>query len=278
VDKTNIRYLSDDELWKTVERLADSAREAAIDLAEALSELDRRGLPERSPYASLHAYCTQKLLMTDASAYRYIRAARALRLFPPLGPALRNGRISFEAIVVLHPFLKDPDASDLVADALGKSIGEIERLVAPRRTEEPRKDVVRLIAAAPAKRPSPAESDAMPAAPPIDAQRTEFSLIPNESPAAAPPSRAYESREELYASVPPASPVSPSVPARHHVRIGFTADESFAQLLEEVQAAMRHKYPDGRLEGIFRDALKALLKKNRPWATPKPAPRGAATA
>ena len=50
------------------------------------------------------------------------------------------------------------------------------------------------------------------------------------------------------------------------VRIAFTADAEFHGLLLETQAAMRHKYPDGRLDGVFRDALRALLRKIRPWA------------
>ena len=64
----------------------------------------------------------------------------------------------------------------------------------------------------------------------------------------------------------------PSKPDRHAVRIGFTADEAFFNLLKEAQAAMRHKYPDGRLDGVFRDALEALLRKKRPWAFPRPKP------
>jgi len=51
------------------------------------------------------------------------------------------------------------------------------------------------------------------------------------------------------------------------VRIAFTADARFFKLLKEAQAAMRHKYPNGRLDGVFRDALEALLRKKRPWAS-----------
>lgn len=261
MNNEDIRTLSDDELWKATERLAGDARAAACDLIEALAELDRRRLLEQSAYASLHAYCVHKLLMSDASAYRYIRAARALAGFPPIGPALRDGRLSVEAIAILHPYLKDPDASELVASALGKSVSEIEALVSPRRTEEPRKDLIRLIASAPAA-PRPAAAEPEPLILPA---------IPEPAPVTD--GRRYESRADIYASIPAALP--PPASARHDARIAFTADESFVQLLREVQAALRHKYPDGRLEGIFRDALKALLNKNRPWAIPKRPARAA---
>lgn len=254
MDTVDIRALTDDELWARTEELAKHARDVTADLVDALAELDRRRLAERSVYASLHSYCVNKLLMTDGVAYRHIRAARSIRRFPPIGPALRSGRLTLEAIAMLHPHLEDADADALVAASLGKSVTEVEALVAPRRTQEPRRDVIRRIAVAPTAAETP------------DAMNRIAAVTPADD---APSPVRYESRAELYASIPEASPVAPKAPARHAVRVAFTADESFDQLLKEVQAAMRHKYPDGSLEGIFRDALRALLKKNRPWAFPK---------
>ena len=258
MDSVDIKKLTDEELWTYTESLALGAREATADLVDALAELDSRKLPKESVYASLHEYCVHKLLMTDGCAYRYIRAARAVAKFPPIGPALRNGRLNLHVIALIHPFLEGPDGESLVAASLGKSVAEIERMIAPRRTGFPRKDSVRLIAVA--SRPEPSTIDA-------SAPTMPFEHPPSGSELPTP--ARFESRAELYASIPESSPVAPKAPARHAVRIAFTADESFDQLLREVQAAMRHKYPDGRLEGIFRDALKALLKKNRPWAFPK---------
>lgn len=258
MENEDIRNLTDEELWARTERLSKIARGATFDLVEALAEMDRRGLPDRRVYPSMHAYCVHKLLMTDSAANRHIRAARAVRRFPPIAPALKSGRLSLEAIVVLHPHLEDPDADALVASSLGKSLDEIERLIAPRRTCEARRDVVRRISTAPTVE-----------APSIDPSTPIIFETVQPTASEAPAPVRFESRAELYASVPENSPVAPKAPAGHSVRIAFTADESFDQLLKEVQAAMRHKYPDGRLEGIFRDALRALLKKNRPWAFPK---------
>lgn len=267
MDNVDVRRLTDEELWAHTERLAQDSRDATADLVDALAELDERRLAEKSNvYASLHEYCVHKLHMTDACAYRHIRAARSIRRFPPIGPALRNGRLNLQVIAMLHPHLEDADADELVGAALGKRVHEVEALIAPRRTEAPRKDVVRLIA-------NPAKPSSLPDQPPPSNPSTENQTIPGQERAVANPEGPgpvrYDSRSELYASIPENSPVSPKAPARHSVRIGFTADESFDQLLKEVQAAMRHKYPDGSLEGIFRDALRALLKKNRPWAFPK---------
>jgi hypothetical protein len=267
----DISRLSDAEILTRAERLAADARESASDLVETLAIIDDRRLYVECDCRSMHEYCVFKLRLSDSSAYRHIRAARAIRIFPPVGALLRSGKLSLETLVVIHPYLEDEDAHLLVTAAIGKSAYEVERLVASRRTEAPRRDVIRLIASTPTATPVPAAGPACaPALSPSSVNpQPSLPAFPEESPVAEPTGRAYESRAELYASVPPASTAGPSAPASHHVRVAFTADESFSQLLAEVQAAMRHKYPDGRLEGIFRDALKALLRKNRPWAFPK---------
>jgi hypothetical protein len=69
---------------------------------------------------------------------------------------------------------------------------------------------------------------------------------------------------------PPPPPAVVPPPAPRLVRFAFTADEEFYLLLERVRALMRHKYPDGRLEGVLRDALRALLERKDPlirWET-----------
>ncbi|MBI5246747.1 MAG: hypothetical protein HY923_06165 [Elusimicrobia bacterium] len=277
MNTVDISRLSDSELLTRAERLAAGTRESASDLIETLAIIDDRRLYFECDCRSMHEYCVFKLRLSDSSAYRHIRAARAIRIFPPVGALLRSGKLSLETIVVIHPYLEDEDAHLLVTAAIGKRAYEVERLVASRRTEAPRRDVIRLIASRTAAE-TPSTAASAPAvgsipgpALPVYSKSPQPSLpsFPAEESVSEPPGRAYESRQELYASVPPASKTEPSARARHDVRIAFTADESFAQLLEEVQAAMRHKYPDGRLEGIFRDALKALLRKNRPWAIPK---------
>ncbi len=50
-------------------------------------------------------------------------------------------------------------------------------------------------------------------------------------------------------------------PAKHTVRVSFSADEDFYALMQRARTLLRHKYPDGRLEGVLKDALAALLAK-----------------
>lgn len=280
MDNVDILNLTDDELIRRTEELAADLRTKTCELVESLVELDSRKLYQ-SEYRSLFDYCIYKLKMSDGAAYRRIRAARAFQAYPPVKSLLRSGKLTLESLTLLHPFLNDSDAGQLVAEASGKRIWEVDRLVAPRRAEAPRRDVVRFIAPI---QPSPivaadiAETtlfsppdDAPPDPPPAvfaistTAQSTAAQPAAGEVPAVAPDPEPPKTNSDFAVPATTAPAVSPGV------RVGFTADAAFFVLLREAQAAMRHKYPDGRLDGIFRDALKALLKKKRPWA-PLPSP------
>lgn len=283
----DIQRLTNDELIRRTEELAADIRTKTCDLVESLAEMDRRKLYQDFQYASLFEYCIHKLRMSEAAAYRRIRAARAFQAYPPVKPLMREGKLTLEALALLHPYLNDADAGKLVTEASGKRVWEVERLIASRRTEEPRRDVVRFIApalAAPATVPDTRSLFDPPAA--VSAPAAPASIAaPIEPPAVAPfppPDRTSSTSDEdpppddppaaPSADRPQAGPANPAraaPPPRHAVRIAFTADESFFRLMKEAQAAMRHKYPDGRLDGVFGDALEALLRKKRPWAFPK---------
>lgn len=251
----DIFRLTNEELIRHTEELAADLRTKTCDLVESLAELDRRKLYQDFNYTSLFEYCVYKLKMSDAAAYRRIRAARAFQAYPPVKPLLRAGKLTLESLALLHPFLNDADAGKLVAEASGKRIWEVDRLVAGRRTEPPRRDVVRFTA------PIPAVVVAAD-------NRPEASLF--DAPAAVPPPSSEAEPAAILAECRPKP--APSIPiiAAPGVRIAFTADAAFFKLLKEAQAAMRHKYPNGRLDGVFRDALEALLRKKRPWASSKP--------
>ena len=265
----DISGLSDEELLKRAESLASEVRERTADLIESLTEIDRRKLFRGFSYTSLFEYCVYKLRMSDAAAYRRIRAARAIQAYPSAGALLRAGKITLESLTLLHPFLNDVDAGALLAEASGKRVWEVERLVAGRRTEAPRRDVVRFTALAP-EAPAPATAEEL------------FVQAPHKLSAPLEPqplSNSLEARPQIAPSADSRIQAAPSQVARAapRVRIAFTAEEEFYTLLRRTQAVMRHKYPDGRLERVFRDALEALLRKQTPWdfraAAPKPPAR-----
>jgi hypothetical protein len=48
------------------------------------------------------------------------------------------------------------------------------------------------------------------------------------------------------------------------VRIGFDAAVALLRLVDRAKQVLRHKYPEGRLEDVLRDALETLLERKDP--------------
>lgn len=55
-----------------------------------------------------------------------------------------------------------------------------------------------------------------------------------------------------------------AVVAIDRVRIGFDAAAALAGLIDRARQVLRHKYPEGRLEDVFRDALEIFLDRKDP--------------
>lgn len=254
MNTVDIFTLSDDELMNRVEVLVFRARCAAADVVEHLAEIDRRGLCPKREYGSLFEYCVNRLRMSEGSAYRHIRAARAFRAFPPVLNLLRDGRLPLESLALLHAHVNDDDIAILVTKAAGLRTRQLEALLAERCPQDQRREVVRFVGSAPSAKAAP--EGAAPEALPFDAV---VDVVGPMFAGAVPP--------------PPPAPAviaPPAPPAPRLVRFAFTADEEFYLLLERVRALMRHKYPDGRLDGVLRDALRALLERKDPvirWET-----------
>lgn len=231
----DISKLTNEEVWRRFLSLAAEERVVIADLVACLAEVDSRTLVRDKDWPSLFEYCVYSLRWSESAAYRRIRAARAVRRFPIILEMLRDGRLHLEGIVILHAFIDDADFAALILKAVGMTTKNIERLVADRRRDPPVRDSMRFVGVAPA----PVKASGPP---------TALELIPIR-PLDSPAPR-------VEAPAPP-----PATPPPKLVRIGFTADEGLHRMVLHAQQLMRHKYPDGSLEGIFRDALRLLIEK-----------------
>jgi len=243
VNSVDISNLSDDELLVRTELLAFRQRFSSADLIQHLAEIDRRNLTVHRDYGSLFEYCVNRLKMSEGGAYRRIRAARTFAAFPPALELLRDGRLSIESLAVLHPFRHADDIAILVAKAAGMRTRQLEALLSGRQEPGPQRDVVRYV------------GPAVPA-PRVEAREVplfeNISAAPASAPTAAKPEAVETPRQ------------SPPQPPPRSLRIAFTADENFFRLLAHARSLLRHKYPDGRLAGVLKDALTALLAKKDP--------------
>lgn len=235
--------LTNDEVWRRFLALAAEERVVIADLIACVAEVDSRSLVKARDWPSLFDYCVYSLHWSESAAYRRIRAARAVRKFPIILEMLRDGRLHLEGVVILHAFIEDDDFASLLLKAVGLTTKGIESLVADRRRDPPVRDSIRFVGVA----PPPVASSVPPA---------ELDFPPSRVPNDTAPSADASSSPTVVAAPPPPVPEPSKL-----VRIGFTADESLHRMVLYAQQLMRHKYPNGSLEGIFRDALRLLIEK-----------------
>ena len=88
--------------------------------------------------------------MSEDSAFKRIRAARAARDFPVILDAVAEGRLHLSAIVLLAPDLREGMGDELLAAAEHKTKAQVEELLARRF---PREDVPTRVTPVPAPAP-----------------------------------------------------------------------------------------------------------------------------
>jgi hypothetical protein len=148
VNRVDIFRLSNEDLWQGLKELSARERVLAADIVASVAETQRRGLHEDHGWRSLFEYCVQSLRWSEATAFRRTRAAWAVLAFPAILEMLYDGRLHIEGVVILYAFLDDTDFPGLLLKAVGKTTKEIEWLVADRRSDPVRRDVMRVVGAA----------------------------------------------------------------------------------------------------------------------------------
>jgi hypothetical protein len=235
-----LRALTDQDLLARLSELTAQERGCAAEVVEHLMEVDRRDLSLDNGYSSLFEYCVSKLGYSRQAAYFRIRAARAAAEFPELLERLRSGALQLDAVVRLCPHLKDDNKEQLLAQADGKTDREIRSLVAALQIQPaPERDVIIAVSA---RRPDPVPTDA------------------SSTPAQGPGDQKVQIID----------------PPQH--RFHFTGDDELFSMINRLRGLLRHKYPDGRIEAIFKEAAGELLerldrtRRSKPGATDQTAP------
>jgi 5-methylcytosine-specific restriction endonuclease McrA len=256
--------LSDHDLLTRLLALAGKEREATVELVAHLAALDSRpSVYAAKGYGSLFSYCVEALRLSEDATCNRIAAARACRRFPAILEALAVGEMSLTSVRMLSPHLTDANWQTVLARAGGRSLREIEALVAELA---PRPDVpssVRKLptVALPAPTPPPAP------APPVSGMNattitaSESALVTDR---VAPP--------------PPARRPVIETTSPERYRVQFTIGKESHDKLRRLQALLRREIPDGDPAAIVDRALTLLLerverKKLAAAAKPRPARR-----
>ncbi|MFH1725141.1 MAG: HNH endonuclease signature motif containing protein [Elusimicrobiota bacterium] len=246
--------LSDRDLIFRLKQATTQERRSLIMLLCYLAEADRRQLHAKESSPSLFAYCVAELHYCEGAAYRRIHAARAASKFPAIYSLLADGALSLGTISMLAPHLTKENSGNLLARAQGKSKRELQFLLASLSPGTERPDFARCLPAQPAQTTSPSPS-------------TPLRMLP--APESAPdPIAGPEGSTSLVSfrasPVPQSHRQSVQPYARHRARIAFDCDEGLLRKLERAREVLRHKFPAGRYEEIFTEALEALLDKKDP--------------
>jgi hypothetical protein len=251
------RAMSDAELEQALKFLVEREKHGLAKLLAHLAEYDRRQACVKRGHSTLYLYCIQVLGYDESGAFRRIRAARITRRWPEVLGMIERGALHLTALVVLHPILTDANRKELFASAEGKTRREIDALVAERMPQPPHADFARRL-------PVPG-GWSIAVAPPVhvvEAVSTDGSAA--GTPAQTPPPAATAPAIETPAGARPWEWQAVVHTALDRVRIGFDAGISVLRLIDRARQVLRHKYPEGRLEDVMRDALETLLDRKDP--------------
>jgi 5-methylcytosine-specific restriction endonuclease McrA len=229
--------LSDHDLLARIGVLAGKEREATVELVAHLAVLDARpSLYAAQGHGSLFTYCTDVLCLSEDATCNRISAARVCRRFPVILDLLASGVVSLTSVRMLRPHLTPENHEEVLAKASGRSLREIEDLIAELA---PRPDVptsVRKVPAAPALQL---------AEPPAAGHLDLTPSSPNASPPVASPARRPI--------------IETTSPERY--RVQFTIGKESHDTLRRLQDLLRREIPNGDPGAIVERALSLFLEK-----------------
>jgi 5-methylcytosine-specific restriction endonuclease McrA len=250
--------LPDHALTTRLLEIRKHERSLLVELLGLLAELDRRRTVLALGFSSLFSFCTDRLGLTKASAFRRTTAARLLARFPVIAEFLADGRLNLTTLVELRDVLDEAHATEILDRAAGRTEDQVKELVAALRPQPAPPDLLRKLPTQrndsggsgpelfPGSTDHRAKEVSLPAAPPPPAAPTPAA---NAQPAPAP----------ARPSAGPAARLQPIAPERHVLRV--TVDATFVADLEAVRQALSHKLPGAGLEVVLHECLRITLSR-----------------
>ncbi len=255
-------------------------RESTVDLLIQIGVIEARKLYVPLACSSMYVYCTQVMHMSEWTALKRIRAARAARRFPAILPMIAEGKLHLSAVVLLAQHLTHENVQVLLAAATHKSKAEVELLLARRFPKPDAPTVVRPLAPTASAIPSAPQVVAN-----IESQLAPGLVVPIELNEMAKSTGPLSPGADLLAHLSPAVPhtacatephtkVTPCSPGRFVWQL--TADQQMQDLFEEAKDLLGRDVPRGDLAQVLRRGLEVLvqqLRKSRYAETSSPRPQ-----
>ncbi len=249
--------LPDQALTTRLLEIRKHERSLLVELLSLLAELDRRRTVLALGYSSLFSFCTDRLRLTKASAFRRTTAARLLARFPVVAEYLADGRLNLTTLVELRDVLDEAHATQILDRAAGRTEDQVKEMVAALRPQPAPPDLLR-------KLPTPRNDGCGSGPEPVPGgtahQTAELPMPASPLPPAAPTAPAGLAQPGPASARPSAgtaASVQPIALDRHVLRI--TVRATFVADLEAVRQALSHKLPGAGLEQVLHECLRITL-------------------
>jgi 5-methylcytosine-specific restriction endonuclease McrA len=245
--------LSDERLLAGLGALVREDDERTADLLVYIDEVDRRHLWARRGHPSLFDFLVRRFHMSEAVAYRRIRAARTARRFPVLFGMVARSELHLSGIHELSSHLTAENHGKVLAEAKHMTLRDIERLVA---RIAPKPDVPARVRELPRRRRPTGASESGPLLALLDAGAApaDRSVVPSSDP-----------------TPPRSSDPTPLAPRRYKLEV--TMGEETNRAFERLQGLLAHQIPNGDPAAIVALAFDALIErtlKRKAAVTDKP--------
>lgn len=252
----HLSKINNKELLETFSSLVLKERTTTSEVVSYIAELYKRRLYLELGYPSLFVMLTEKYFYSKSAAYRRIQSAKVALLFPIVLEYLNQGRTNLINLSLVESNITKENGEKIISDILDKSKEEVEYYLDntfSNSKEERTQDKIRRLPVI--KKESKNSHSGNLNLNEEREKKTERSLEifqPFSLPSTEAQSPVTETKEE------------PKVEEIRRVKIEFTADEKLAKKIERAQQLLRHKYPAGKFEDIFDEALETLLEKKDP--------------
>jgi len=233
VTSYSLSHVSDQSLLRHLDELVTRDRITTASLLAHIAEVDARRLYLPAGYPSMHAYCVEKLRLSEDAAYKRITAARLARAFPAIFPAVAEGRLHLSGVVQLAPHLRAGNGDELIGLATGKSKAEIEALIASRFPASESLAMVTSLSSGSSSRLAPGR---------VEGEDSDHELAPGPVERSVPPSKMAPIAAERFA-------------------LQVTIGQGTHDKLRYAQTLLSHRVPIGDLAGILDRVLDLAIKQ-----------------
>lgn len=270
ISKYSVAHRPGEVILRDLPRLVARDRTTLVEILAHIAEVDSRRLYVPAAYSSTVAYCMGELRLSEDSALKRIRVARAAQEFPAIYEAIASGGLSLTAVVMLKPHLTHESLDELLAAAQGKSISEIEVLVARLKQPELRAASVVVSKPVPATESAPS-ADVVSKPVPTTESAPSAEVVSKPVPATESPVSGSEAAPPVLESPVFGPTAAPQVMFR------ASMDTEIQDLLRHAQDLLSHRVPSGSPSEVLKRALQALIREleRRKFAAadkPRPAP------